>query len=337
MEKIKLNNTILHILDSFLEVPVLSTKELDIEREISEFLEKHIVKIIGDGDLKNARFYSDGNEVYHLINRLSQNEDLFVETSKSLANKLFLIMKQNPDIPPGDIAFSIFEADGQRYFSIIKFNYRNSFTHYVTNTEQGSVNLLIKQKATLPLETQKIEECAIINLSSLEPKILEKQYEICGDKEFYFSKLFLKCSSDLSYLQKIKILDKTASKLSKKHFNEDFEKVSKLRSCLAEKIEESRDIEVDKVAGYVFGENSEFKKEYIEEVKKAGVIENAVTIPETYTPSKKLKTQKLKTDSGIEINFPSHFYNNSEVMEFINNPDGTISILIKNVSKVVNR
>lgn len=333
MQSIRLFKTILHILDNCLEVPVISVKDLEIETDISEFLEKHISKILVDGDLKQAWFNPDNNEMYNLCLQLVKNEELFVETTNQMAGILFSIMKQNPDIPPGDVMFSIFEAEDTRYLSIIKFNYRNSYTHYVVNSGDGNVNMLIKQKATLPGEAQKIEECAIINLSTFELKLLEKQYEIAGDKEFYLSRYFLKCNSDLSYLQKMKILDKAARKISKKHFNEEFDKVTQFKGCMSETIDESDEINVDKVAEYVFSESAEIRKEYIEEVKMAGLVDNVVRIPETVTTPKKFTTQKLKTDNGIEINFPSHFYNNSDVMEFINNPDGTISILIKNVKK----
>lgn len=93
-----------------------------------------------------------------------------------------------------------------------------------------------------------MDECVIINLNDLELKILEKPYEICGEKEYYLSKYFLKCTSQLSYKQKIKILDKTVSKIAKKHLDEDFDKVTKLRSCIAKSIEFTNEIKVAEVA-----------------------------------------------------------------------------------------
>ena len=40
---------------------------------------------------------------------------------------------------------------------------------------------------------------------------------------------------------------------------------------------------------------------------------------------------KIKTDNGIELSVPTDVYKNKDAIEFINNPDGTISILITNV------
>jgi len=331
------NKTILHILDNNLEVPILSLKEMNPENDIDDFLKKHLHKIVNDSDLKNVLFEPDGNKIYDLCKEINRDQESFVDVSIELANRLFAIMKENPSIPSGDAIFATFEDNGTNYFLLMKLNYRNSYMHYVSNTDDGNTNNLIKQKTTLPNETQKVEECILINLSNFDCKLLEKQYEICGRRDYYLSKYFLKCVSELSNSQKVKVLDKAVSKVSKKYFEEEFDKVSKFRNCLAEGMEETNSIQVDLVAESVFGENQEIKKEYLEEVKKLGLVENIVEIPETNTINKKYRTQKLKTDSGIEINFPSNVYSNKDLIEFINNPDGTISILIKNINKVINQ
>jgi phosphoribosyl-ATP pyrophosphohydrolase len=337
VEQVILHRAILHILDSYHEASILSENELEMEKDISDFLERHISKILSDGDLKKAVWGPGPNAVYDNCKELQHNERLLVKVSIALANRLFAIMKQNPSIPSADVVFCIFESADIKYFALIKLNYRNSYIHNVFNTTEGNSTRLIKQKTTLPSETQKIDECIIVDLTNFELKLIEKKYEIGADKEFYLSKYFLKCESDLSYLQKINLLDKTVSKISKKYFDEDFEKVAKLRSCVAQSIEDSNEIKVETLAEHVFGEIPEIKTQYLEEIKKGGLVENKVVVPQSNHTGKKFKTQKLQTDSGIEINFPSQFYNDKEVIEFINNPDGTISILIKNVNKVVNK
>ena len=49
------------------------------------------------------------------------------------------------------------------------------------------------------------------------------------------------------------------------------------------------------------------------------------------------KSHKIKTDTGIEITVPSDFFNNPDYIEFVSNDNGTISINIKNVGKIINR
>jgi len=52
---------------------------------------------------------------------------------------------------------------------------------------------------------------------------------------------------------------------------------------------------------------------------------------------KKYGKQKLKLSNGIELVVPVDVYRNPELIEFINNPDGTISVTIKNVAEIINR
>lgn len=72
------------------------------------------------------------------------------------------------------------------------------------------------------------------------------------------------------------------------------------------------------------------------EIKQAGIEENEIQLSEKIT-ERKFKSQKIKTDTGIEINFPSTYYNNKDMIEFINQPNGTVSIVIKNVGKISNK
>ena len=52
---------------------------------------------------------------------------------------------------------------------------------------------------------------------------------------------------------------------------------------------------------------------------------------------KKFERQFIKTDTGIEISIPMEQYNNSDVVEFITNADGSVSVLIKNVGHLTSR
>ena len=40
-------------------------------------------------------------------------------------------------------------------------------------------------------------------------------------------------------------------------------------------------------------------------------------------------------DNGIELIVPLDVYRNGDLIEFVNNPDGTVSIMLKNIEKLV--
>lgn len=66
-------------------------------------------------------------------------------------------------------------------------------------------------------------------------------------------------------------------------------------------------------------------------------MEKAEVTPQSEKTTKKFEKQYLKTDTGIEINIPMEQYQDANQVEFITNPDGTISVLIKNINQISTR
>ena len=333
---IHIKNAVLHILDTSISLPVLSNKEVEIDGEISEFLEKHINKIIDDPNIKKAQFIGDANTVRDMCRAIKADEAYFPEASIAIANMIFDIMLKNVDIISGDLICCIFNLNSEQHLAILKLNYKTGFTHYVNQMEDGVTNSIIRHKTLLPTEGQKIDEAVLIKLESGDIRLIERAYEINGAKEFYLSQYFLKCTTDLSDNQKLKIIDKVTKKINKKYYNEDFDKVAKLKNVVSQSIEDNNEIRVEKIAQDMFETNLAVREEYIQEIQKAGLVEESIQIPEKIA-EKKYKTHKIRTDTGIEINFPLSYYDNSDMIEFSNNPDGSISIIIKNVSKITNK
>lgn len=333
---IQIKTAVLHILDTSINLPLLSNNELYIDGEVSEFLEKHIYKVLDDTNLKKARFIGDSNIVRDLCQAIIADDNNFTGASKEIANVIFDIMIKNVDIIPGDLICCLLDINNERHYVVLKLNYKTGFTHYVNQADDGTTNSIIRYKTLLPAEGQKVDEAALISLETGEIRLIEKAYEINGVKEFYLSKYLLNCTTELSDNEKMKIIDKVTKKINKKYYDEDFEKVAKLKNVVSQNIEDNNKVSVEKIAEEMFDTNLEVREEYIQEIQKAGITEEAIQIPQKIA-EKKFKTHKIKTDTGIEINFPLSYYDNSDMIEFTNNPDGSISIIIKNVGKIINK
>lgn len=333
---INIKNAVLHILDTSINLPVLSNREFDIDGEISEFLEKHLLKILDDTNIKKAQFIGDINTVRDMCLAIKSDETYFAEASRAIANMIFDIMFKNIDVIPGDLICCLFYVNDEQHLGILKLNYKTGFTHYVNQMEDGVSNSIIRHKTLLPTEGQKIDEAVLISLESGDIRLIERAYEINGAKEFYLSQYFLKCTTELSDNQKLKIIDKVTQKINKKYYDEDLDKVGKLKKVVSKSIEDNNEIRVETIAKEMFDTNLEVREEYIQEIQKAGLLEESIQIPEKIA-EKKYKTHKIRTDTGIEINFPLSYYDNRDMIEFSNNPDGSISIIIKNVSKITNK
>ena len=63
-------------------------------------------------------------------------------------------------------------------------------------------------------------------------------------------------------------------------------------------------------------------------------MSNEVVKPKNETTIRKFQTQRLVTDTGIELVIPMEDYKNPDKVEFVTQSDGTISVLLKNIGKL---
>ena len=78
------------------------------------------------------------------------------------------------------------------------------------------------------------------------------------------------------------------------------------------------------------------EEQVIEKLDKYHLTETEVE-PQNPATTRKYGKQNLITDTGIEIRIPMEQYQNKDKVDFITNPDGTISVLIKNVGSIISK
>ena len=331
-EDIRIKNVIVHILDSTIGMPVLSDTELEYGSEVAEFLKEHIAKISSGDDAKECRFYKEESEVYHLLNTYA--DDDFVAVSKDIASMLYEIMNSNIDIPAADLMVVRFKEGEDEYLALLKMNYKSLYTHRTMALEdgEGNSNEIIRHKSILPSESQRLTEAAIIRLQDLAVWVIEKKYEVNGEKTNYFSFLFLKCSAHLSHKSKLSIVSRAVESVQKEGFDETerFEQQMRAKSIIQEEIEEKGGFVVEELAERIFEEQPELKVAFQDKMEKYDMVKEEIQ-PQSENTVRKYQSQHLYTDTGIEIKIPMEQYKNPRSVEFITNPDGTISVLIKNI------
>ncbi|WP_252241846.1 nucleoid-associated protein [Clostridium sp. ZBS18] len=332
MNTILVKKYITHVLDKNMGIPVLSSKEQNLDNDINEFLEKNISKMLNDQSVKNAVFLNDSKTKLLCEKIMSNDIKDFNLITTEIAMNLFQIIEQDLEIPSGDLVCCLFLLNDTMYLALLKLNYRHSYTHFI---DKDRVVQIIKNKVTFLNESQKLDEGAIINLKDLSIKLIEKK--CTKNKEYfeYFSKKFLQCKTEISNKEKLKIFNKINDEFSKKYFNSEIVEDLKMKKIILDSIDDNSDLKIDELAEKVFSENEEVKNDYINEFKNKGIYNT--TLIESETIKKSFKMQKVKTDSGIEINLPFDIYNDKDKIEFNNNVDGTISIVLKNISKIISK
>ena len=331
-EDIRIRNVIVHIMDPTIGMPVLSDTELEYGSEIAEFLKEHIVKISSGDDAKECRFYKEESEIYRMLNSYSDED--FVAVSKEIAGLLYDIMSGNIDIPPADLMVVRFREGEEEYLALLKMNYKAFYTHrtMAAGDGEGNSNEIIRHKSILPSESQRLTEAAVIRLNDLALQVIERKYEVNGEKTNYFSFLFLKCSAHMSHKSKLAIVSRAVESVQKECFDETerFEKQMRAKSIIQEEIEEKGGFVVEELAEKIFEQEPELKVAFQDKMEKYDMVKEEIQ-PRSDNTVRKYQSQHLYTDTGIEIKIPMEQYKNPQSVEFITNPDGTISVLIKNI------
>ena len=328
----KVRKAILHILDTNGALPVYSQQVLDLSEEaVTNFILTHVKKINEDDAAKQGAFQE--NAVVRT--ELADLQAGFIEHSAAIATHLYDLLKEHGEIPGADLLIAWLDLDETPYAAIIKFDYKQGYTHYVDYSDAGTNNKIIVHKVIFASENQKNGEGALINLRNWSLRLVEKPCEINGELQNYFSELFLDCKTDLSQRESVKVLQNAAKKIVKQYYNDDFAKVSAVKTAIFDSLEGAGNIELDAVASACFKEDAAIRQEYVQTVRQAGVAESIQPVGES--PERKFSKQRLKTDSGIEISMPMAVYKNKEMVEFVNSIDGTVSIILKNVGKISSR
>ena len=264
----------------------------------------------------------------------SYSDEDFVAVSKEIAGLLYDIMSGNIDIPPADLMVVRFREGEEEYLALLKMNYKAFYTHrtMAAGDGEGNSNEIIRHKSILPSESQRLTEAAVIRLNDLALQVIERKYEVNGEKTNYFSFLFLKCSAHMSHKSKLAIVSRAVESVQKEGFDETerFEKQMRAKSIIQEEIEEKGGFVVEELAEKIFEQEPELKVAFQDKMEKYDMVKEEIQ-PRSDNTVRKYQSQHLYTDTGIEIKIPMEQYKNPQSVEFITNPDGTISVLIKNI------
>ncbi len=332
-EEIRIRKVILHILDSTTGEPVLSDVPLEAGSELIEFIKEHIAKITSGDDAKKCEFHKAESEVYGILNEY--DDERFVEISKDIARHLYSIMNANIDIPAADLLVVRFSVDSLEYLAILKMNYKALYTHRSVPGDEGLRNEVYRYKELLPQESQKLSEACVIRLNDLAITLVEKKAEINGKKEDYFSEYFLKCKTRLSDKKKLAIVQKAIETVNNNAYEEQsrYEPMMKAKAVINEQLEKNGGFVVEELGDLLFKEREDMRTAYQERIEQYDLVKEEI-LPQAESTTKRYTRQCLVTDTGIEIKIPMDEYEKEGNIEFITNPDGSMSLFIRNFGNI---
>lgn len=324
-----LRQAILHILDRNAGVPVLSDQLLELE-EAGTYISAHISRAYQDDEVKAISLTENAadSELISSALRLKEDSDSFIEVSKAFANAFFSAIS-SWDIPPCDLLAAEFQSDSDRFLAILKLNYKSSYIHFV-NQGEGISNSILCQPVSLPSASQKIDEFLLFDFQMDKLFVKEKKYSIDGQNQKYISKQILHIPDEKSPKEKLNIVKKAMKNVVEKYYPGDLQSEMNAEKAISNDFYEKQSVQVPDLAESISRGIPTIKEEFYTELQKHGVEEAEIKLPENLERSVN-KKRRIVTEDGIEIKLPLSMVNRPDKFEIINNPDGTLSLLIKNV------
>lgn len=167
-------------------------------------------------------------------------------------------------------------------------------------------------------------------------KLLEKSYLIDGHRINYFSEKFLQLSPENSTKDNIKVIKQAVKSVASKFDLPEHEVLANTQNTIFDNVQDDGEISTAAIAESVFNGNTSAQEAYHEIINNKHLNEDIV-VPNIEKIEKKYRLQRFKLDSGIEISIPMDIYQDKNKVEFINKPDGTMSLVIKDIASIINK
>ena len=331
---IVIDKAILHILDFKSGMTVYSDEELTVQGSIETFLLKHIEKSWNSQEAKPGRFYDDSNMQHEFKEYLAGNID-FIAFSKHIAKTLENAFIHAEEMTSVDVIVADVRIDDKRQLVIFNSNSHIGYTHQVNQTDNGIKNDIINHYSIMPNTNQKIAEFAFITADSKDILVACKKYTIDGNAICVFPEMLLECNLAPSPKEAIKNLSKTAEKVAEAYGKDKIATEAAVKSYVTENMQAGDELDLNGAGKELFKGNAAMQADFDAAIKDAGFTEPVKMNQEATL--KKMCKHKLKTDTGIELTIPTDYFDDTEFVEFNNNPDGTLSITLKHISNIVNR
>ena len=331
---IVVEQAILHILDFQSGKTVYSDELLELTDSIETFLHKHIEKSLKSQDAHAGEFYEDSLCKQQVQEYLSDAKD-FISISKEFAHTLEEALVHTEEMRSVDVIVADIRVEEVRKLAIFQCTSQMGYTHQAVSTEQGTRNEIVAQFAMMPGLAQRMEEFAFIDLENMAISFVGKKYKLDGSPVYIFPEVLLECRKASSPKETIKNISKTAQKVAETFGQDAVATEAAVKSYIAEKAQETELLDPVEAGREIFRDQPSMQASYEEHLQETGVTEPVRVDPEMTV--KRMERHRLKTDTGIELTIPTDYFDNTEFIEFHNNEDGTLSIMLKHISNITNR
>lgn len=334
----KINHAILHVLDFESAVNVFSQCELDLEdnRACRQFVTTHLRRARQSGDNKRATFAEDSAFAGELKNYFFGERE-FIDLSQQVAEFISNELARADKAQSTDVLVADFDDDDDvRWFAVMLLTSKQAFMHEVGTQDGNRVANITRHYAILPNPSQKVQSYCVVRASTMEIGYVDKARKIAGEDRMLIPEGLLQCETGVSGKEAIDTVTRVVEEVAEEHGANTAVALAKVKAAVAEKVEDNEELPPWDIVDEVF-EDEPVIKDSVRAALTEEKMPERVPVERKQVERAAVRNHKIRTDTGIEISFPAEMGSNSDYIEFVNEPNGLISIELKKISSIENR
>ena len=334
MSELVINQAILHVYDFLSGTVAPSENVLNLEDKwIQGYLNSIVRRCHYDARIQEGSFHSDSTFL-KLYEDFEAEGCSFVEYSQKTGEYVSEYLKST-DGQSYDILFVDYRMDESPYLGMYLLENQKAYTHFSGADSTGNINNTIQyHSCVLPSGSRKISSYALLKTISHEVSFCDDTKWTLGDVQV-MKDLILACDSKRSHKEVMLDVQEVVSEVAEKCDENPTILLSRYKNYVQNALQETDAVSVEDLAVHVFNDSEKLQDTFISTSMEHDLPQQLPV--SSHTVRSTMKNQKIRTDTGIELTFPTEYFENPDLIEFINHPDGTISIEIKKIGKITNR
>ena len=224
----------------------------------------------------------------------------------------------------------------ERFLAAALLPRRQAFVHELGLDDAGvASNDILRQDSTLPSPTQRIDSYLLVNLKTGSVDFHDKERRQAGSALQLISDRLLGCSAQASTREVVQAIERIVEEVADGHGMSSAQAVAQAKRVVTSSAERDAPLLPSEVGRQVFTERPELAERYEQTVRDEQLPEEVPM--HRFAANRLAKSHRIRTDTGIEISFPSEYAADDTYIEFMADAQGRVSILIKNVGSIENR
>ena len=323
MNTIIINKILMHMLDFEHRKIFHSASFVDLNETSIDYYRKKVEKALNSPVMKELTVGSL-HEMMLRSEKLIESDEEFIKQANEMTDKLFALGSVIEEMPNSNVLFVDCYKNGERHVAVL--NYRMIPMSVV---EDGIVRITKQQ--VLPMMGAAVDEAIIMNCDQKQLFLIEKKYTIDGKPDFYLNPQWIKGEEKLTDKQKFSTMKKVIKKMDDIYNVNDGKALPLMKQEIQEKMESNQPVKPLEIVKKVLERDYQAQEESEVMLKDLGIGEE----DQIKALAGAIDTCKLVLDDEIEVRLPIEEYLSGSHLEKVKQPDGSFSIILKDINEVV--